>query len=68
MGMEYEELKKKSYQPAHTRETGSGKGKQNIFKVGLGLFLHKNLCCWCSLESPCVLGGNSNAHPQHRFL
>ena len=29
------------------------------------LFLHKNLCCGCSLESP--RRGNSKEHPQHRF-
>ena len=28
--------------------------------------LHKNLCCGCSLESP--RRGDSNEHPQHRFL
>ena len=28
--------------------------------------LHKNLCCGNSLESP--QRGNSNEHPQHRFL
>ena len=28
--------------------------------------LHKNLCCGCSLESPWQ--GDSNEHPQHRFL
>ena len=30
------------------------------------LFLHENLCCACSLESP--RRGDSNEHPQHRFL
>ena len=30
------------------------------------LFLHKNLCCGYSLESPCR--GDSNEYPQHRFL
>ena len=30
------------------------------------LFLHKNLCCGCSLESP--RRGDSNEHLQHRFL
>ena len=29
------------------------------------LFLHKNLCCGCSLES--LQRGDSNEHPQHRF-
>ena len=28
--------------------------------------LHTNLCCGCSLESP--RRGDSNEHPQHRFL
>ena len=28
--------------------------------------LPKNLCCGCSLESP--RRGDSNEHPQHRFL
>ena len=30
------------------------------------LYLHKNLCFGCSLESP--RRGDSNEHPQHRFL
>ena len=29
------------------------------------LFLHKNLCCGCSLESPRQC--DSYEHPQHRF-
>ena len=29
------------------------------------LFLHKKLCCGCSLELP--RRGDSNEHPQHRF-
>ena len=37
-----------------------------IIKWWFCLFLHKNLCCECSLESPCR--GDSNEHPQHRFL
>ena len=30
------------------------------------LIFHKNLCCGCSLELP--PRGDSNEHPQHRFL
>ena len=30
------------------------------------LFLHKNICCGYSVESPCQ--GDSNEHPQHMFL
>ena len=41
-----------------------------IFGCGCSLesprHLHKNLCCGCSLESP--RRGDSNEHPQHRFL
>ena len=34
--MEFEKVKKKiSDRPTHTGETGSGKGKQKYFKVGL---------------------------------
>ena len=37
--MEFEKLKKIiSDRPTHTRETGSGKGKQKYFKVGLIVF------------------------------
>ena len=39
-----------------------------IFKGGqINLFLHKNQCCGCLLELP-FCKGNSNKHPQHRFL
>ena len=37
-----------------------------IIKWLFCLFLHKNLCCGCSLESP--RRGDSNEHPQHWFL
>ena len=37
-----------------------------IIKGQFCLFLHKNLCCGCQLESPCR--GNSNEHPKHKFL
>ena len=36
-----------------------------IIKQKFCLFLHKNLCCRCSLKSH--WRGDSNEHPQHRF-
>ena len=36
-----------------------------ILKREFFLFLHKNLCCWYSLESPRRV--DSNEYPQHRF-
>ena len=49
----------------HTQKKREG-GYLMIFKGKFCLFLHKNLCCGCSLESP--RQGDSNEHPQHRFL
>ena len=37
-----------------------------IIKGYFSLFLHKNLCCGYSLESP--RRGDSNEYPQHMFL
>ena len=52
------------------QEDLSGKfGYLGIFnddgKVFLSI-LHENLCCGCSLETPCR--GDSNEHQKHRFL
>ena len=37
-----------------------------VFLPKIPLFLHKNICCGCVLESP--RRGDSNTHPQHMFL
>ena len=37
-----------------------------IIKGQFCLFLHKNICCGYSLESPCQ--GDSKEYPQHTFL
>ena len=51
---------------AHTEEEIRCVFDDNFKRDNFFLSLHKNQCCGCSLELP--HRGDSNEHPQYRFL